>query len=59
MKELQMAYHGGMKDNIELGNEITELLSDAIRGKLSVLAALNNKSGDLCEKYFKERQLRF
>ena len=43
MKELQMAYHGGMKDNIELGNEITELLSDAIRGKLSVLAALNNK----------------
>jgi len=43
MKELQLAYHGGMKSNIEMGNDITDILTDAIRAKLSILQTLNNK----------------
>jgi len=38
-----MGYKGGMINNIAMGNEITEMLTNAISAKLSILSILNSK----------------
>jgi len=41
MKEMQMNLNGGAANNLELGEEVSEMYIDALKAKLSILNHLN------------------